>query len=96
MGYWVFGDEPKAFNLLPKDMIAVRISPDIRMAVVDAPSYLTKRDMPRTPPERLSHNCVNLRLPTYDSNLIREFEKNGKEFNVHVEGQLTLAPTTRS
>jgi DNA-binding transcriptional LysR family regulator len=47
-----------------KDMIAVRIGPDMRMAVVGAPSYLAKRSLPRTPQELLSHDCINLRLPT--------------------------------
>jgi DNA-binding transcriptional LysR family regulator len=47
-----------------KDMIAVRIGPDQRMAVVGAPSYLAKRLPPRKPQELISHNCINLRLPT--------------------------------
>jgi DNA-binding transcriptional LysR family regulator len=73
-----------------KDMIAVRIGPDFRIAAVGAPSYFAGRAIPRTPQDLLSHNCINLRLPTYDSNLIWEFEKDGKELNVHVEGQVTF------
>lgn len=74
-----------------KDMIAVRIGPDVRMAVVAAPSYLARRDSPQSPQDLPSHDAINLRLPTYDNNLVWEFEKNGKELNVHVEGQLTFS-----
>ena len=74
-----------------KDMIAVRIGPDFRIAVVGAPSYFAGRESPRSPQDLLSHSCINLRLPTYDSNLTWEFEKDGKELNVHVEGQVTFS-----
>jgi DNA-binding transcriptional LysR family regulator len=73
-----------------KDMIAVRIGPDMRIAVVGAPSYLSRRPAPRTPQDLLAHNCINLRLPTYGSFLVWEFEKDGKELNVHVDGQLAF------
>ncbi|MTJ81427.1 MAG: LysR family transcriptional regulator [Telmatospirillum sp.] len=74
-----------------RDMIAVRIGPDLRMAVVGCPAYFATNPIPRTPQELLSHRCINLRLPTYDSNLVWEFEKNGKALNVHVEGQVALS-----
>jgi len=74
-----------------KDMIALRIGPDFRITVVGAPSYFAGREIPRTPQDLLSHSCINLRLPTYDSNLTWEFEKDGKELNVHVEGQVTFS-----
>ena len=48
-----------------KDMIAVRIGPNMRMAVVGAPSYFAKRRRPKTPQELTAHDCINLRLPTY-------------------------------
>ena len=48
-----------------KDMIAVRIGPDARMAVVGAPSYFADRKRPRTPQDLTGHNCLNLRLPTH-------------------------------
>jgi len=76
---------------IAKDMIAVRIGPDFRITVVGAPAYFAGREVPRTPQDLLSHNCINLRLPTYDSNLIWEFERDGKELNVHVEGQVTFS-----
>ena len=47
-----------------KDMIAVRIGPDMRMAVVGAPSYFAKRSPPKKPQDLIHHNCINLRLPT--------------------------------
>ena len=48
-----------------KDMIAVRIGPDMRMAVVGAPSYFAKRSPPKKPQDLTDHNCINLRLPTH-------------------------------
>src|SRR5213082_2331197 len=58
-----------------KDMIAVRIGPDIRMAVVGAPSYFAKRSPPKKPQDLTEHNCINLRLPTYGGLYAWEFEK---------------------
>jgi DNA-binding transcriptional LysR family regulator len=58
-----------------KDMIAVRIGPDLRMAVVGAPSYFARRSPPQTPRELLSHNCINLRLPTHGGLYAWEFEE---------------------
>ena len=73
-----------------KDMIAVRIGPDMRMAVVGAPSYFTKRSRPRTPQDLTDHECINLRLPTYGGLYPWEFEKGGRELKVRVEGQLVF------
>lgn len=78
-------------ELVARDMIAVRISPDLRMAVVGSPSYLADRKRPRTPQDLTSHNCLNLRLPTHGGSLYAwEFEKNGRALNVRVEGQLVF------
>ncbi len=73
-----------------KDMIAVRIGPDLRMAVVAAPSYLAERPMPKTPHELTRHACINLRLPTLGGLYAWEFEKDGRELNVRVDGQLVF------
>jgi len=73
-----------------KDMIAVRIGPDLRMAVVGAPSYFAKQPRPRTPQDLSGHNCINLRLPTYGGLYAWEFEKGKRELKVHVEGQLVF------
>ena len=69
-------------------MIAVRIGPDMRMAVVGAPSYFEKRSPPKKPQELTGHSCINLRLPTHGGLYAWEFEKAGRELNVRVDGQL--------
>ncbi|QKK19403.1 LysR family transcriptional regulator [Rhizobium indicum] len=73
-----------------KDMIAVRIGTDMRMAVVGAPAYFDTRPKPLTPQDLTDHNCINLRLPTYGSVYAWEFEKDGRELRVRVEGQLVF------
>src|SRR5215207_657935 len=73
-----------------KDMIAVRIGPDMRMAVVGAPSYLATRHEPKTPQDLIGHNCINLRLPTYGGLYAWEFEKRGREMKVRVDGPLVF------
>ena len=74
---------------IAKDMIAVRISPDLRMAVVGAPSYFRGKEPPQKPQDLVRHNCINLRLPTHDSLYAWEFEKGRRELRVRVDGQLT-------
>ena len=73
-----------------KDMIAVRIGPDLRMAVVGAPAYFKERREPKRPQDLVGHNCINLRLPTHDSLYAWEFEKGGRELRVRIDGQLTF------
>ncbi|MYN29428.1 LysR family transcriptional regulator [Duganella levis] len=77
-----------------KDMIAVRIGPDLRMAVVATPEYFAKRGKPRTPQDLQQHSCINLRLPTHGNLQIWEFEKNGTQQNVRVDGQWVFNNTT--
>jgi len=60
-----------------KDMIAVRIGPDMRMAVVGAPSYFKNRPEPQQPHDLVNHNCITLRLPTHGGLYAWEFEKDG-------------------
>ncbi len=76
-----------------KDMIAVRIAPDLRMAVVGAPAYLAAQPLPATPHDLTKHRCINLRLPTYGGLYVWEFEKDGQEINVRVEGQTVFNNT---
>lgn len=78
-----------------KDMIAVRIGPDFRFAVVGAPDYLKARPPPKTPSDLVNHSCVNLRLPTYGGLYAWEFERCGREERVRVSGQLTFNNTGR-
>src|SRR5271154_3829194 len=73
-----------------KDMIAVRIGPDTRMAVVGAPSYFKRRSEPGKPQDLIGHNCINLRLSTHGGLYAWEFEKGGRELRVRVEGQLVF------
>lgn len=70
-----------------KDMIAVRIGPDLRMAVVGTPAYFAHRPEPRTPQDLAKHNCINLRLPTHGGLLLWDFEKDGQEVKIRVDGQ---------
>jgi DNA-binding transcriptional LysR family regulator len=78
-----------------KDMIVVRIGPDMRMAVVGAPSYFKGRPEPKKPQDLIGHNCINLRLPTHGGLYAWEFEKGGRELRVRVEGQLTYNTTAQ-
>lgn len=71
-----------------KDMIAMRISPDFKMAVVGAPAYFSTKKAPVIPQDLTRHNCVNLRLPTHGGLFAWEFSKDGQELNVHVQGQM--------
>jgi len=73
-----------------KDMIAVRIGPELRMAVVGAPAYFASRPAPTTPHDLTQHSCINLRMPTSGGLYAWEFERDGRELNVRVEGRLVL------
>lgn len=73
-----------------RDMIAVRIGPDLRMAVVASPIYLAERGAPETPYELTAHSCINLRLPTLGGLYAWEFGKEGRELRVRVEGRLVF------
>lgn len=76
-----------------KDMVAVRIAPDLRMAVVASPDYLANRQRPTKPQDLTSHQCVNLRLPTHGGLYAWEFEKSGESMNVRVQGQTVFNNT---
>ncbi|WP_223471812.1 MULTISPECIES: LysR family transcriptional regulator [unclassified Pseudomonas] len=73
-----------------KDMIALRIGPDMRMAVVGSPAYFARHAKPVIPDDLTAHNCINLRMPTHGGLYVWEFEKQGQELNVRVEGQLVF------
>ena len=80
---------------IAKDMIAVRIGPDMRMAVVGAPAYFKTHPEPKKPQDLIEHNCINLRLPTHGGVYVWEFEKGSGELRVRVEGQLTFNGTAQ-
>lgn len=75
---------------LAKDMIAVKIGPEMRMAVVGSPSYFRQHPWPDVPQDLTAHNCVQIRMPTYGNILAWEFEKDGHELKVRVEGQMVF------
>ncbi|MDE2449027.1 MAG: LysR family transcriptional regulator [Gammaproteobacteria bacterium] len=71
-----------------KDMVSVRIGPDIRFAVVGTKPYFAKHPVPKTPQDLIAHSCINLRLRTHGGLWAWEFERNGRELKVRVDGQL--------
>ena len=71
-------------------MVAVRIGPDLRMAVVGAPAYFAAHPKPHTPQDLAHHRCINLRLPTTGGLYAWELEMSGRELRVRVEGQLAF------
>jgi DNA-binding transcriptional LysR family regulator len=73
-----------------KDMIAVRVGPNLRMAVVGAPAYFATRSTPKKPQDLTAHNCINLRLPTRGGLYAWELERGRHELNVRVDGQLVF------
>jgi len=73
-----------------KDMVAVRIGPDLRFVVVAAKAYLARRPPPKTPQDLTGHCCINLHLPTYGGPYAWEFQRGGREVKVRVEGQLVF------
>jgi DNA-binding transcriptional LysR family regulator len=75
---------------IAKDMVAVRIVPDLRMAVVGSPAYFQKRPLPRTPQDLSEHQCINQRLLSSGGLYAWELEKRGREVRVRVEGQLAF------
>lgn len=77
-----------------KDMIAVRIGPDLRMAVVGSESYLAGKSRPQSPTDLAQHTCINLRLPTHGGLMAWEFERDGHLIKARVEGQWTFNSST--
>ncbi|MEB6335950.1 LysR family transcriptional regulator [Serratia rhizosphaerae] len=75
---------------IAKDMIAVRIGPDIRLVVAGSPDYLAKNGIPSTPQALQRHRCINMRLLTLGGIYAWEFAKDGQEIKVRVDGQVTF------
>lgn len=75
---------------IAKDMVAVRIAPDMQMAVVGSAAYFAKNGVPETPEQLENHRCINMRLPTLGGLYAWEFTHDGREIRVRVDGQLTL------
>ncbi len=73
---------------LEKDMIAVRLTPDVAMTAVASPEYLARKGTPRVPDDLHSHSCINWRLQADGRPYRWEFEKKGKRFDIAVDGAL--------
>jgi DNA-binding transcriptional LysR family regulator len=73
-----------------KNMIALRIAPDMRMVVVGSPAYFAKRPPPQTPQDLGDHDCIGLRLPTYGGLLTWEFRRGERITTAHVTGRLVF------
>jgi len=73
-----------------RDMVAVQIGPELRMAAVATPAYFAKHGSPKIPQDLAQHSCINMRLPTLGGIYAWEFERGSREVNVRVEGQLTV------
>jgi len=73
-----------------KDMIAVPIGPEVRMAVVASPNYFASNPPPKKPQDLLNHRCIDIRFPTLGGVQVWEFEKRGRTVNVRVEGQMIV------
>lgn len=79
-----FGDQ------IAKGMTAIRISPDIRMVIVGAPSYLQQHSLPKTPADLTCHDCINMRFSTRGGVYAWELSKDGRNLQVRVEGPWTF------
>ncbi|GMB82542.1 LysR family transcriptional regulator [Shinella zoogloeoides] len=77
-------------KLVSKDMIAMRIGPDIPMTVVAAASCFASQKKPRTPQDLSAHRCINLRLPTHGELMAWTFSKASKDLRITAEGRLVL------
>jgi len=75
-------------DTIDKDMIALPIGPELRMAAVASPSYFSNHSMPKTPRDLLNHNCINQRMQTGGGLYIWDFERRGRRVNIRVDGQL--------
>lgn len=74
-----------------KDMIAVRMAPDMRMVVVGSPDYFVSRSKPSTPQELTEHDCIGMRLPTHGGLMTWDFQRRGRRVSVHVSGRLVFS-----
>jgi len=80
-------------DMVAKDMVAVRIAPDMRMAAVGAPSYFARRPPPQSPTDLTAHDCINLRLPTHGGLSSWDFAQDGKTTQWQVDGQCVFNTT---
>ncbi|MBH3449326.1 LysR family transcriptional regulator [Pseudomonas putida] len=77
-------------DTIDKDMIAVPIGPQLRMAVVASPAYFAEHPKPKTPKDLIQHRCINQRMQSSGGLYVWDFQKRGRQVNVRVDGQLTF------
>lgn len=77
-------------DTVARDMIAVRVGPDLRTVVVATPDYFSRRPPPETPADLAAHDCVGHRLATSGGLLKWEFERDGRAVNVRAAGSLVV------
>lgn len=75
-------------DAIDKDMIAVPIGPQLRMAIAASPAYFETHPIPKTPRDLLKHSCINMRMQTAGGLYVWHFERRGQPLNVQVDGQL--------
>lgn len=83
-------------EFIAKDMIAVRIAPDMRISVVGSPGYFAQHPVPKLPRELTAHSCINLRLPAHNEFCPWDFEKGGRVQRVRVDGHVIYSEMTQT
>jgi len=77
-------------NTIDKDMIALPIGPPMRLAVVGSPGYFAANPIPKTPHDLMAHRCINQRMQSSGGLYVWDFEHDGRQVNVRVDGQLVF------
>jgi DNA-binding transcriptional LysR family regulator len=77
-------------EFVEKDMVAVRIGPDLRTIIVGSPTYFARHPRPLTPAELDAHNCINYRQVDSGGLISWDFARDGKEIRARPEGQLIV------
>lgn len=77
-------------DTIDKDMIAVPIGPQLRMAAAASPAYFAAHPKPKIPRDLMNHSCINMRMQTAGGLYVWDFERRGQQLNVRVDGQLVL------
>ena len=80
-------------NTIDKDMIALPIGPPMRLAVVGSPDYFVDHPIPETPHDLMAHRCINQRMQSSGGLYVWDFERDGRQVNVRVDGQLIFNTT---
>lgn len=77
-------------DTIDKDMIAMPIGPPLRMAVVASSAYFAAHSKPTSPRDLMNHNCINMRMQSGGGLYVWDFQRQGRQLNVRVNGQLTF------